>query len=103
MSTNPPQGAVKADPRVVRMKRAALIYCQKTNADPNAIISAPHETLAGVMVQIPVWYAIAERLLGLQYMLRSIKEANDQMMAEQQTQPAVVQPAANEPEPAKGA
>src|SRR5687768_12714556 len=78
----PQQSVTKADPSVVQFQRAAKILCEKTGEDPNATLTVPHPMISGVMVKVPYWYSIAERMYGMSLMLQSISEAKRQIAAE---------------------
>lgn len=67
---------IAADTRVTAYQVAARLYCQKTGANPDEMLQLPHPQLAGVSVQVPLWYTIAERMFGLALLLRCISEQN---------------------------
>lgn len=67
---------MKADTRITAYQAAARIYCQKIGAHPDEEIQVPHPQLAGVSMQVPLWYQIAERMFDLVLLLRSMSEAN---------------------------
>lgn len=75
------QQVVKADPRVTAYQAAARLYCASSGLDPDRSVAVPHQQLAGVQVEMPFWYTIAERMFDLALLLRSIGEMQKQAAA----------------------
>jgi hypothetical protein len=73
---NGQQKVMEGDKRVAAYERHARIYCAKMGENPDQPLPLPHPQLAGVVVQVPVWYTVAERMFDLTTLLRSISEGN---------------------------
>jgi hypothetical protein len=75
------QQHIPADPHVTAYQVAARIYCAMIGANPDQPVQLPHPQLAGVSMGVPFWYTVAERMLDLSLLMRSIKAQADQQRA----------------------
>ena len=95
-------GKIAGDPRVTAYKRAAHLYCETMGMDPAQVMTAPHPTLAGVMLKIPVWYTVAERLFEFSVLARVIHaQAEEQRALKAQAEQRIATPSANDAPPEK--
>lgn len=74
-------GAVKANPRVTAYQKAARYYCKEIGANPDEVQVVPHPTIAGVNMQMPFWYLVAERIYDFAIIARSIGRQNQDLKA----------------------
>ena len=71
-------GRIKANPRITALKLDAEIFCKRMGLNPEQTMPVPHPTVAGVMMQIPLWYNIAGQMFELRMMLVAMKDADTQ-------------------------
>lgn len=78
MEVNGDKQQIAADPKITAYQVAARLYCKKTGDSPDTPLQIPHPQLAGVTMEMPLWYTVAERMYDLALLLRSISEQNQQ-------------------------